>query len=158
MSDALRKLSEDPWSTSPASPYAETPPAVDELEARRMKREVQSPIVNAAETVGSALGSAVENVRSKVHSGLEIVKGRSAGKSEEFEHLKETVRHRAEDFKDESRRRLADWRRAAQTRIEYLRSNAARVSRERPAELILAIGGVAMLAGIILRLWRSNHE
>ncbi|MGE5113517.1 MAG: hypothetical protein ACM3JB_21855 [Acidobacteriaceae bacterium] len=158
MTDALRKLSEDSLNTIPSTPYAETPPAVDELEARRMKREAQSPIVNAAETVGNALGSAVENVRSKVHSGLELVKDRSAGTGEELEHLKETVRHRTEDFKDESRRRLADWRRTAQRRIEHLRRNAARVSRERPAELILAIGGVAMLAGFILRLWRSNHE
>ena len=171
MADPLRKSLEPVVSVDPirATALPGTPPAFDESEARRMKRECQAPLVNAAESVGSTLGSAVGTIRDKVHSGLEAVKKRSADEgvdvSEVAENMRaradevaETMRTRTDEIIDDTGRRIRQWSGAAQHRIERVRTRAEEFSRERPAELILAIGGIALIAGVILRLWRSNRD
>jgi ElaB/YqjD/DUF883 family membrane-anchored ribosome-binding protein len=171
MAEPLRKPVEPLVSDDPLeiAPLPGTPPAYDESEVRRMKRESQPALVNAAETVGSTVGSAVGTIRDKVHSGLGVVKKRSADNGMNVDELNETVRTRANEAAENIRartnevteatsRRIREWSGATQRRIEMLRTRGKEFSRERPAELILVIGGIAMVAGIILRLWRSNRD
>lgn len=154
MADPLRKRLEPDFTVEP---FAE--PALPESTAdAEVPRESDRKLVNAAETVGSALGSAVGTIRGKVQSGLEVVRMRSAEKGTNMDELTEKVRNRTEAVKEQANRRVQEWSSTAQRRIRDLRVRARDFSRERPEELILAIGGVAMIAGIILRLWRSNRD
>jgi ElaB/YqjD/DUF883 family membrane-anchored ribosome-binding protein len=156
MADPLRKPSESDFTIEP---FAE--PALPESVAdvrELVPRDRGERLVDAAETFGSALGSAVGAIRGKVQSGLEVVKKRSDGKRTSVEDLTEKVRDRAERVRDEASQRIQEWSSIAQHRVRILRERAREFSRDRPAELVLAIGGVAMIVGIILRLWRSNRD
>jgi len=146
MADPLRNPSEPDFTVEPfAEPALPAKTAdVRELESRDRDRR----LVNAAESVGSTLGSAVGTIRDKVQSGLKVVKKRSAEKSA-------TV---AGQVKEQANRRIQELSDTAQRRISTLRVRAHEFSQERPAEFVLAIGGIAMVAGIILRLWRSNRD
>ncbi len=154
MADPLRKPLEPDFNvesfSEPALPENAT--SVPEMEPRDRK------LVNAAENVGTTLGSAVGTIREKVQSGLEIVKKRSAEKSATVGDLTGKVRERADEVKQETNRRIQQWRRTAAQKVGILRSRARDFARERPAELILSIGAVAIIGGIILRLWRSNRD
>ncbi len=171
MADALRKpLDEGPVvEPAPTTPLPGTPPAVDEREGHRMKRESQPTLVNAAESVGSAIGSAVGTIKNTVQSGLELVKERSAGPKENLSEVAATVRERtsgltdsvrqqADEFADKARDRIHEWSSVAQRRVGDLRRRGAELSRERPLETVFAIAGIAFFAGLILRLWRSSRD
>lgn len=154
MADPLRKPLESDFTVEPFT-EPELPESTADI--RRVEPENRK-LVDAAESVGSTLGSAVGTIRDKVQSGLEVVKKRSAEKSTSMEDLTAKVRDRAGEVKEQANRRVQEWSNAAQRRVRTLRVQVHEFSRERPAELILAIGGIAMVAGIILRLWRSNRD
>jgi ElaB/YqjD/DUF883 family membrane-anchored ribosome-binding protein len=160
MADSLRRPLEPVVNVDPirATSLPGPPPAFDESEARRMKRGCQPALVNAAESVGSTLGSAVGTIRDKIHSGLDVVKKRSADTGVNLNQVAETMRTHADEVTEETSRRIRQWSGAAQRRIERVRTMGKEFSRERPAELILAIGGIALIAGVFLRLWRSNRD
>lgn len=156
MADPLRNPLEPDFTVEPfpESSLPEKATDVKELEPRDRDRK----LVNTAESVGNTLGSAVGTIRDKVQAGLKVVKQHSAEKSASMGDLAENVRDRAVEVKDQANRRLQEWSSTAQSRIRTLRIRTREFSREHPAELILAIGGIAMVAGIILRLWRSNRD
>lgn len=155
MADPLRKPLEPDFTVEPFSE-----PALPESTAdtNLEQRDRDAMLVNAAESVGSTLGSAVGTIRGKVQAGLEVVKKRSAEKSANVDNLTENIRERAGEVKEQANRKFQEWSSTAERRIRTLRIRAREFSRERPAELILAIGGIAMVAGIILKLWRSNRD
>jgi len=154
MTDPLRKHLEPDFTVEPFAEPALPESTADVEEPRDRDRK----LVNAAETVGSTLGSAVGTIRGKVQSGLEVVRQRSAEKGASMDELTEKVRNRTGEVKEQANRRIQEWSSTAQRRIWVLRLRVREFSRERPEEMILAIGGVAMIAGIILRLWRSNRD
>lgn len=156
MADPLRKHLEPDFTVEPFTESAlpESTADVKELQPRERGRK----LVKAAETVGSTLGSAVGTIRGKVQSGLEVVRKRSAEKSASMDELTEKVRNRTGEVREQANRRIQEWSSTAQRRIRVLRVRAREFSRERPEELILAIGGVAMITGMILRLWRSHRD
>jgi ElaB/YqjD/DUF883 family membrane-anchored ribosome-binding protein len=154
MADPLRKPLEPDFTVEPF-----TEPELPESTADRRRVEPENQkLVDAAESVGSTLGSAVGTIRHRVQSGLEVVKKRSAEKGASVGDLTEKVRDRASEVTEQANRRFQEWSSAAQRRIRTLRVQVHEFSQERPAELILAIGGIAIVAGIILRLWRSNRD
>ncbi len=156
MADPLRKPFEPDFTVEPfAEPQLPAKTAdVTELGAPNRDRK----LVNTAESLGSTLGSTVSTIRDRVQSGMEVVRRRSAETSESMDDLTEMVRDRADQIKEQANRKIQEFGSAAQRRMRTIRARAQEFSRERPAELILAIGGVALVAGIILRLWRSNHD
>jgi ElaB/YqjD/DUF883 family membrane-anchored ribosome-binding protein len=154
MADPLRKRLEPDFTVEPFAEPALPESTADAEEPRERDRK----LVNAAETVGSALGSAVGTIRGKVQSGLEVVKMHSAQQVGSMDELTEKVRNRTDEVKEQANRRVQEWSSTAQRRIQDLRMRVRAFSRERPEELILVIGGVAMIAGIILRVWRSNRD
>ncbi len=156
MADPLRKPSEMDFGVEPFAEPAlpENTTTIPGIEPRERDRR----FVHAAESVGSTLGSAVGSIRGKMHSGLEVVRKRSTEKGATIDDLTGKVRDRADQVRDAASRRLRQWSDGAQHRIRILRARTQELSRERPAEMILAIGGVAMIAGIILRLWRSSRD
>ncbi|HEU5403211.1 MAG TPA: hypothetical protein VFU86_17780 [Terriglobales bacterium] len=156
MADPLRKPLETDFTVEPFSEPAlpENTADVREIEPRDRDRK----LVNAAETVGSTLGNAVGTIREKVQSGLEVVKMRSAEQGASVEDLAGKMRDRAGEIQEQTKERIQEWSSTAQQRIQSLRVRTRRFSQERPAELILAIGGIAMIAGVILRLWRSSRD
>lgn len=154
MADPLRKPLEPDFTVEPFT-EPELPESTADI--RRVEPENRK-LIDAAESVGSTLGSAVGTIRDRVQSGLEVVKKRSAEKGASVDDLTEKVRDRASEVTEQANRRLQEWSSAAQRRIRTLRVQVQEFSRERPAELILAIGGIAIVAGIILRLWRSNRD
>jgi ElaB/YqjD/DUF883 family membrane-anchored ribosome-binding protein len=143
-------------------PLTGTPPLAREIEnvidARPVERERERRLSNAAESVGSTVGGAIGAIRNKVQSGIELVKRRSSDSSSSIEDLADTVRERADDVTRETRRVAQEWTSAAQRRLRTLRTQVGEFSEERPAEFIVAIGAVAAVAGLILRVWRSNRE
>lgn len=159
MADPLRKPLE-PDHELPAvgtTALPGTSPLADELEARRMKREQERPLVNAAESVGSKLGSAAGAIRNTVQSGIELVKKGSSETNSSLEDLSDTVRERADELTGQTRLRTQQWTTEAERRIRAVRRQVHKFSEQRPTEFVLAIGGIAVIAGLILRLWRSNR-
>lgn len=156
MADPLRKPLEPDFTVEPLAGRAlpESTADVTELQPRDKDRK----LANAAETVGSTLGSAVGTIREKVQSGLEVVKKHSAEKSATVDDLTEKVRERTDQMKQQASRKIHEWSSTAQRRLRTARVRAREFSHDRPAELILTIGGIAVIAGIILRLWRSNRD
>jgi ElaB/YqjD/DUF883 family membrane-anchored ribosome-binding protein len=154
MADPVRKPLETDFSVEP---FPEPALPEDTADIRRVEPPDRK-LVNAAESVGSTLGGTVGSIRDKVQSGLQVVKKRSADQSTSIDDLTEKFRDRAGEVKEQAKRRVQEWSSAAQRRVRTLRVQAHEFSRKRPAELILAIGGIAMVAGIILRLWRSNRD
>ncbi|MDT8069275.1 MAG: hypothetical protein ROO76_14000 [Terriglobia bacterium] len=158
MADPLRKPLEPSCEVEPPGTLPGTSPLADELEARRMKREQERPLVNAAESVGSTVGSAIGAIRNTVHSGIKLVKKHSSDTSSSFEDLSDSVRDRADEVTRQTRLRAQQWTSAAQRRVRTVRTRVHEFSEQRPAQFVLAIGGIAMIAGLILRLWRSNRD
>ena len=152
MADPLRKPLEPDFTletfTEPELPENTTD--IRRVETRKL--------VDAAESFGSTLGGAVGTIRERVQSGLEVVKKHSAEKSAAVDDLTERLRDRADLVREQANRRIQEWSSTAQRRMRTARLRAQEFSRERPGELVLAIGGIAMVAGIILRLWRSKRD
>jgi ElaB/YqjD/DUF883 family membrane-anchored ribosome-binding protein len=96
-----------------------------------------------AETVGTAVGNAVNKARdlprrlSDMKRRLTVIRGRA----------REDAATTAEEVRETARQRFQQ----AQTRVRHY-------AHEFPVQFILAMGGVAFVLGVFLRVWRSNHR
>jgi ElaB/YqjD/DUF883 family membrane-anchored ribosome-binding protein len=123
----------------------------------------------AAESVGVALGQAVNAVRD-----LSRRTGEATEQSRRLAQEKvETVKDRVAEVSKEASRTTAETYERAKTRaaeaaneakqtaarhLEEARARAQYIADEFPLQVIAATAGAAFLAGVMLRIWRSNRE
>lgn len=140
---------------------------------------------DAAEAIGGALGTATRQVQN-ARERFTVIRGGGEGGPSSTEQLKQTAREKVEDVQEkvgelkqrasaaveqarmQATAKLEDARvkasRLAQSardsateRARMVRWRAARLTNERPLAVIAAIGGVAFLLGIFLRVGRGRR-
>jgi ElaB/YqjD/DUF883 family membrane-anchored ribosome-binding protein len=131
-----------------------TPPAEFHEEPFLLEDERTS----AAQQLGSAMGGALGNLSSRVRSGLRVVAGRSKDAGDALGEMTDTAQERAKELSQQAGIRMDEFRRTAYQRIRSARVALRRTIDERPLESILAIGGMALVIGFVLRVWRSNRD
>lgn len=156
-------------------PERELPPAAEPVNPR---------LNEAAEAIGSALGSATRQVQN-VRDRFTVIRGGGPGPSaadqirQTADQLKQTAQEKVEDLKqravtavEEARiqatakleeakvkasRLTQDAMDSASQRARIVRRRAALLSYERPLAVIAGIGGAAFLLGVILRVMRGKR-
>lgn len=111
-----------------------------------------------SERLGSAVGGAVASLHSRVRSGMRVVAGKSKSAKGSLEEMRTNARQRARDLSRDARSRMDEFRQDAQRRMRDAKAQTQRTVHEHPLETILAIAGVAIAAGFLLRVWRSNRD
>ncbi len=115
----------------------------------RSDRELppHSRLNSTAETIGSAVGSAVGKVR-QIPDRLQEMKERFT-----------VIRGRKqEDTVSKAKDVAEDLKRGAQQKMQEARTRADRLARENPLQTILAIAGLGLVLGIVLRIWRDHAD
>ena len=156
-------------------PERELPPAAERANPR---------LNEAAEAIGSALGSATRQVQN-ARDRFTVIRGGGPGSSpaeqirQTADELKQAAQEKVEDMRQrasmaveqariEAGAKLEDARvkasrltqdavDSASERARMLRRRAARLTRERPLAVIGVIGAAAFLLGIILRVRRGKR-
>jgi ElaB/YqjD/DUF883 family membrane-anchored ribosome-binding protein len=153
--------------------------SIDELLAgfpppdRALPRADNPRLNQAAETIGSALGTTV----GKVRNGLSIAYDRQREMSrnvtqkvsEQAESLTSSISQRAgelgdltqekaTELLDVTQQRWDDVRDRARLRVDRMRRQAAVLREEHPLELIGAFAAAGFALGLALRVWRSSND
>lgn len=156
-------------------------PTVDPERELPAAAEHANPRLNeAAEAIGSALGSATRQVNN-VRERFTVIRGGGPGPS-----AADQIRDKADQFKQTAQEKVEDLKQRASTAVEQARIEATatledvrlktqnavnsasqrarmaarrveRLTDERPLAVLAAIGGVAFLLGIILRVRRGKR-
>jgi ElaB/YqjD/DUF883 family membrane-anchored ribosome-binding protein len=160
--------------------YPGSPPRADrELPAHASQaREIRNNtrLNDTAERIGTAAGTAVKGVQ-ELRQRFEVIRGRGA---EAAGQRASEIADRATQLRDEALQRAAEWkdvaaaraselkdvaanravqlRDAAAERVRVVRARSQRLVNERPLQVIAGAAILGLIAGIALRLWRSNHE
>ena len=175
MAETIRTEHTLPPDVPSVDPERELPPAT----------ETANPRLNeAAEAIGSALGSATRQVQN-ARDRFTVIRGGGPGPStterirEKADDLKQTAQEKVEDMKQrattaveqariEATAKLQDVRvkasrlthdavDSATLRARMVRRRVERVTDKRPLAVIAAIGGAAFLLGVILRVMRGKR-
>ena len=153
--------------------------SIDELLAgfpppeRSLPRADNPRLNQAAESIGSALGTTV----GKVRNGLSVVYDRqreisrnvSQKVSEQTESLTSSISQRAgelgdltqekaTELLDVTQQRWMDVRYQARVQVGRMRRHAAVLREEHPLELIGAFAAAGFALGVALRVWRSSND
>jgi ElaB/YqjD/DUF883 family membrane-anchored ribosome-binding protein len=119
---------------------------------------VEDSTPSATERVGSAVGEALGSLSSRVRSVMRLVAGRSKKTENTIEDLTDSAEERASELSRYAEIRFDEFRRTTYRRIRRARTAARHAINERPLESLLAIGGMGIVIGFVLRIWRSNVD
>jgi len=160
MAERLRHSSSDEpsYDTYPAEPVR------PESAAEQPRKGV---LEEGAARVGAALGRTVSAIR-KAQEQFSSSGNDQENLSSRVTDIGEKLRERGSDLGRETAARIDELKDRAADSTARFRANAARrlreisrgtnrLIRERPVEMILAAGVIGLLAGIGLRIWRSNR-
>jgi ElaB/YqjD/DUF883 family membrane-anchored ribosome-binding protein len=152
-------------SADPVHPYDETrlpahpEPVVPRTPAARRSNLVvvagseahSSAAMNeAAENIGAAVGKAVDTVQhlrdqlQEMKQRFTVIKGRA----------QQDVTSKAGELKKEAAEKVSE----ARTRAEQLAHRAEHLAHENPFQVILAMAGIGLVLGIVLRIWRDHAD
>lgn len=136
------------------------PPALPETPPGELH---QKPFVvgegeTPTERVGNAVGEAIGNLSSRVRSGLRAMSGKSREAGEAIGSITDTAQERARELSQEAAIRVDEFRQNTYRRIRQARAAGRRAVNEHPLESLVAIGGMALMVGCLLRIWRSNGD
>ncbi len=125
------------------------PAAQPELPPARSER-----LTDAAESVGTVVGSAVHTVRhlpdrlQEMKERFTVIRGRTKARASDT----------AADLKETAEQKLQDARNLASRRLHDARERASEIANEYPLHVIAGAAAFAFVFGIILRIWRAHHE
>jgi hypothetical protein len=158
MAEPLRNFDEHkqkPATTKPLVPVlSETLPG----EFLGSPSEVRGKSQNATEHFGSKVGEAIGNLNSRIQSGLRVLYGKSHHVGEAIGDITNTPQHEARPLSQNAPILMGEFRRNAYRRLQKAKAASQRAMNEHPIESLVAIGGVALVTGFLLRIWRSNGD
>ena len=105
---------------------------------------------DAAASIGNAVGLAVSRIRDLQH---ELERAFNVAR----ERASTAAAEKTEELRAAAEAKTAQIRNAAGEQIERARARAEYVSREYPFQIIAGVAATAFVAGIALRVWRSNR-
>ncbi len=133
-----------------AYPYGEPaePPAPAEVHRTlaplgSVQPRPSGALQEAAESIGSAVGKAVDTVQrlperlQDMKERFTVIRGRA----------REDAAAKTEELKEEAAQKVSE-----------VRSRAERLARQYPLQTILAMVGIGLLLGIVLRIWRDHAD
>lgn len=157
MAEPLRNYDQKNESAT-VEPLPHALPEPTEAELREGSYVVGSESPSTTERVGNAVGEAIGNLKSRVQSGIRVVSDRSRDAGATISEMTDTAQEKAREISQEARIRADQLRRAANLRLREARGAARKAANEHPIETILAIGGMAVVIGLLLRIWRSSRD
>ncbi len=158
MAEPLRHSYEQDAESATIAPLPPALPGTPPAEIHEGPFVVEEREPSTTERVGSAVGEAFGNLRSRVRSGIQVVAGRSREAGDSLGDMTETAQERAREWSRDAGVRFDQFRRNAYRRIHQARVTTQRTVHEHPLESILAIGGLAVVIGFVLRVWRDNRD
>jgi len=125
-----------------------------------------TPMANAAQQLGGAVGRAVSAARDipqkiggELRSRFQVISGRARQRgAHRLEQVKSAAVDRLDDVKNVAGHKANQLSARATEKIQLARNRAERIARERPVEVILGGLGAGVMLGAALRIWRSNRE
>lgn len=144
-----------------ASMIAPLPPALLGTPPAELNEDpfwIENKAPSTTERVGTAVGEALGTLSSRVRSGLRVVKGKSREAEDKIEDITDSAEVRARELSGDAEIRVDEFGRTAYRRMRQARVVARRAMYERPIESIVAIGGIGIVLGFVLRIWRSNGD
>jgi len=141
MAKLKRREREQPTWVENLLPETATPSSLGAIPGRSRLRA-------AARRLGGAIGEAAADVR-RLRRGLQNV-------SRETRAVKEQIRARAEEAKDNIAEVTQKGALQAKWRVRRARRQMTRYCQQNPLQVISAVAGVAFIGGVALRMWRSR--
>ncbi len=157
MAEPLRNYDQENESAT-VEPLPQALPEPTAADIREGPYVVDDEAPSATERVGNAVGEAIGNLKSKVRSGMQVVSDRSRDAGETIGDITDSAQERARELSQQARIRADEFRRTARRQLRNARVAANRAANEHPIETILAIGGVGLVVGFLLRIWRSSRD
>ena len=117
-----------------------------ELPAYTVENRVNPALNQAAEKIGTFLGTAVRIVKSMPQQ--------LQGVPRNIAYLSECLREKSGELREDASEAAHELRQNAEARLEQARQYAY----EKPFHVIAGIAGLAFCAGVALRIWRSSLE
>ncbi len=158
MAEPLRNFDEHESEPATIEPL---PPALPETPAEELYDRpfvVEDEPRTATERVGSVVGEVMGSLQSRIRSGLSVVKGRSRDAGDAIGDAAESAQEKARELSEEARIRIDELRRNAYRRMRQARVAGRRAVDEYPLQSLVAIGGMALVLGFLLRIWRANGD
>jgi len=94
---------------------------------------------------------AAEELRQAATQKAQELKSAAEGRAQQIrdaaETMKDNAQHRAEEFKDAANEAWSD----ARVKVDDLRAEAERLTREKPMQAVLTAFGVGLFLGLVLR-------
>lgn len=137
------------------------PPALPEAPRGDLHQRplvIESGVAGATERTGNAAEEAIGNSRLGGLCDLRVVAGRSREAGDAVGDMTDGQQGRARGLSEEAAIRMDEFRWTTRRRMQQARAASRKAVSEHPLESLLAIGGMALMVGFLLRIWRSNGD
>jgi ElaB/YqjD/DUF883 family membrane-anchored ribosome-binding protein len=148
-------------SAEPAYPYSERPEPLAPSAPDPRYHGTLAPLASSEPSSSTALNEAAESIGTAVGKAVETVQHlpeRLQEMKQRFTVIRGRAQRDAGAKTEELKSKAGELKEEAAQRVSLARNRAEHLAHQYPLQTILAMAGLGLLMGIVLRIWRDHAD